>query len=135
VRAIDVLIDRDAIVDGRAADSPWKYYDLGHGYCSFEFFEQCPHRMACARCDFYIPKASSSAHLLEAKAHLLRLKQEISLSQDEISAIYDGVEAYDTLLKQLSNKPTPSQTLIGEAEVRSGWKPLNRVKKNEAQNR
>ena len=41
VRAIEVLIDRDR---------------LGHGYCTSTFFEQCPHRMACARCDFYTPK-------------------------------------------------------------------------------
>jgi hypothetical protein len=26
---------------------------LGHGFCTYTFFEQCPHRMACARCDFY----------------------------------------------------------------------------------
>jgi hypothetical protein len=59
VRAIEVLIDREAISSGAAASgSPWRYYDLGHGWCSYEFFDQCPHRMACARCDFYIPKTS-----------------------------------------------------------------------------
>ena len=48
VRAIEVLVDRDAITDGTAASgTPWRYYDLGHGWCSYEFFDQCPHRMAC----------------------------------------------------------------------------------------
>jgi integrase/recombinase XerD len=46
-----------------AAGAAWHYYDLGHGYCTYNCFEQCPHRMACARCDFYLPKASSRAQL------------------------------------------------------------------------
>jgi hypothetical protein len=62
VRTIEVLIDRDAVASGAAvADQPWQHYDLGHGYCGYSFFEQCPHRMACARCDFYTPKASGKA--------------------------------------------------------------------------
>jgi hypothetical protein len=60
VRTIEVLVDRDAVTSGEAATgAPWQYFDLGHGYCTYTFFEQCPHRMACARCDFYTPKASS----------------------------------------------------------------------------
>ncbi len=38
----------------RATTEPWKFYDLGHGYCTYDFFEQCQHRMACAKCDFYM---------------------------------------------------------------------------------
>jgi hypothetical protein len=53
---------------GRAANEPWKFYDLGHGYCAYDFFEQCPHRMACAKCTFYMPKSSSQAQLLESIA-------------------------------------------------------------------
>src|SRR2546422_6999408 len=41
------------------------------------FFDQCPHRMACAKCSFYRPKESSQVQLLEGKANLLRLLQEI----------------------------------------------------------
>ncbi|MCI0686383.1 MAG: hypothetical protein L0Y54_03965, partial [Sporichthyaceae bacterium] len=52
VRTIEVLVDRDAVTTGAAIDGqPWQHYDLGHGYCGYSFFEQCPHRMACARCD------------------------------------------------------------------------------------
>jgi len=57
VRTIEVLLDRDTVTAGTAATGqPWQYYDLGHGFCSYTFFEQCPHRMACARCDFYTPR-------------------------------------------------------------------------------
>jgi integrase len=74
VRTIEVLIDRDAVAaDQAAAGEPWQYYDLGHGLCSYTFFEQCPHRMACAKCDFYTPKNSSKAQLLEAKDNLQRM--------------------------------------------------------------
>jgi hypothetical protein len=62
VRTIEVLLDRDAITNGQpAGGGPFEFYDLGHGYCSYSFFEQCPHRMACARCDFYLPKPQRGA--------------------------------------------------------------------------
>ena len=42
VRTIEVLIDRDAVISGTAATGqPWQHYDLGHGWCSYSFFEQC----------------------------------------------------------------------------------------------
>jgi hypothetical protein len=72
VRTIEVLVDRDAVTSGAAIDDePWQHYDLGHGYCTYTFFEQCPHRMACARCDFYLPKDSTKSQLLEAKTEWL----------------------------------------------------------------
>jgi hypothetical protein len=56
------LIDRDAVLTGAAADgnAPWKYYDLGEGYCTYDFFAKCPHRLAFARCPFYLPKELAS---------------------------------------------------------------------------
>ncbi|MDV7265140.1 tyrosine-type recombinase/integrase [Rhodococcus oxybenzonivorans] len=49
VRTIEVLVDRDGATSGAAAaGEPWQHYDLGHGFCSYTFFEQCPHRMACS---------------------------------------------------------------------------------------
>ena len=88
VRTIEVLLDRDAITNGRRrAAEPFEFYDLGHGYCSYSFFEQCPHRMACARCDFYLPKPSSEAQLLEAKDGLQRMLVEIPLTDDERAAV------------------------------------------------
>jgi hypothetical protein len=109
VRTIEVLIDRDAVTAGQAATGePWQYYDLGHGLCSYTFFEQCPHRMACAKCDFYTPKDSSKAQLLEAKANLQRMLTAIPLTDDERAAIDDGQAAMDKLLERLANVPTPA---------------------------
>jgi hypothetical protein len=86
-----------------AAAEPWKFYDLGHGYCSYDFFEQCPHRMACAKCSFYLPKESTAAALLEGKSNLLRMRQEIPLTEAEIAALDDGVSALESLLSRLQN--------------------------------
>jgi hypothetical protein len=82
--------------------------NLGHGYCTYDFFEQCQHRMACAKCDFYMPKESTAALLLEGKTHLLRLLQEIPLGEAEQAAIEDGVTAYENLLSKLTDVPTPA---------------------------
>src|SRR5712691_7211354 len=110
VRAIEVLIDRKAITSGAAASgTPWRYYDLGHGWCSYEFFEQCPHRMACARCDFYVPKESDRGLWLQTRDGLLKLLQEIPLSDEERAAVDGDVQALDRLLDQLKDVPTPSQ--------------------------
>ena len=109
VRAIEVLVDRDAVASGAvAAGEPWQHYDLGHGWCTYSFFEQCPHRMACARCDFYTPKGSTKAQLLEAKDNLQRMRAEIPLSDEERAAVDDGHAALDALLNRLADVPTPA---------------------------
>lgn len=72
------------------------------------FFDQCPHRMACAKCSFYMPKASKASALLEGKKNLLRMPQEIPLTDAEVAALDDGVSALDSLLNHLANVPTPA---------------------------
>jgi hypothetical protein len=100
----------DAVTSGAAAaGEPWRFHDLGHGYCTYDFFAKCPHRMACARCSFYRPKGSSQAQLLEGKANLLRLKQDVPLTDDERAAVDDGVGALEKLCAQLSDVPAPGQ--------------------------
>jgi len=109
VRAIAVLIDQDAIKSAAAASgAPWRYYDLGHGLCAYEFFEQCPHRMACPRCDFFKPKESGRVQLLEAKSNLLRLLREVPLTDDERAAVDGDLAALDRLAARLAQQPTPS---------------------------
>ena len=108
VRTIEVLIDRDAVTAGTPGDGqPWQHYDLGHGWCSYSFFEQCQHRMACARCDFYTPKGSTKAQLLEAKNNLQRMLAAIPLTDDERAAVDDGHTAVEALLARLADVPTP----------------------------
>ncbi len=108
VRAIEVLIDQDTVRRGLGGKEPWKFFDLGHGLCTYDFFDQCPHRMACAKCSFYLPKESARAQMLEAKSNLLRLQQTIPLTEPELAAIDEGVAAYETLVESLQDTPTPS---------------------------
>ncbi|MBR7839490.1 tyrosine-type recombinase/integrase [Actinospica durhamensis] len=109
VRTIEVLVDRDAVTSGAAAaGEPWQYYDMGHGYCTYSFFEQCQHRMACAKCDFYTPKDSTKGQLLEAKDNLQRMLASIPLTDDERAAVDDGQAALDQLLERLIDIPTPT---------------------------
>ena len=108
LRAIEVLVDQELVRKGRAANEPWKFYDLGHGYCTYDFFDQCPHRMACAKCSFYVPKGSTMAALVEGKNNLLRMRQEIPLSDAELAALDDGVSALESLLSRLADVPTPA---------------------------
>jgi integrase len=125
VRAIEVLIDSDAVKAAAAATGePWRYYDLGHAFCTYEFFDQCPHRMACAKCDFCIPKDSNRAQLLEAKTNILRFLQEVPLTDDERSVADGDLDALDRLITMLSDRPTPSgqtpKQLIERGEAKSG---------------
>ncbi len=109
LRTIEVLVDRDAVITGRAGNGqPWQHYDLGHGYCSYSFFEQCPHRMACARCDFYVPKASSRAQLLEGVENLQRMLVTVPLTDDERVAVDDGHTALAALVDRLHDVPSPA---------------------------
>ena len=120
VRTIEVLIDRDAVLNGAAAaGEPWQHYDLGHGYCSYTFFEQCPHRMACARCDFYIPKPSSRGQLLEAKANVDRRLALIPLTDGELAAVEQDRTAVEKLLEALADTPTPAGQTPREIALRS----------------
>ncbi|MNB64009.1 site-specific tyrosine recombinase XerC [compost metagenome] len=109
-RMISVLIDQDAISSGQVQKGePWRYYDLGHGLCSYDFFEQCPHRMACAKCSFYLPKSSSEAQYIEGRQNLLKMMQEIPLTDDEQAAVDNDIGAIDKLLGKLKNIETPDK--------------------------
>jgi hypothetical protein len=108
VRAIEVLIDQDTLKQAAAEGEPWRFYDLGHGLCAYEFFDQCAHRMACARCDFYRPRESSLVQLLEAKDNILRFLQELPLTDDERAVVDGDLAAIDRLTTTLANRPTPS---------------------------
>lgn len=108
LRTIEVLIDREAVLSGAAArGEAWQYYDLGHGYCTYDFFDQCPHRMACAKCGFYVPKEAARGLLEEGQANLLRMMREISLTDEERSAVEEGIGALKKLTNRLVDTPTP----------------------------
>ncbi|MCX2195007.1 hypothetical protein LD112_24185 [Pantoea agglomerans] len=71
------------------------------------FFEQCPHRMACAKCSFYLPKSSSEAQYVEGQRNLLRMMQELPLTESERAAVEDGIEAMEKLTDSLRNVASP----------------------------
>ncbi|MER5927772.1 hypothetical protein [Streptomyces mirabilis] len=91
--------------------------------------------MACARCDFYVPKDSSKGQLLEAKKNLQKMLANIPLTDDERVAVDDGQAALDQLLQRLTDVPTPAgrtprqlgapatATLLPIVEVRNGPTP------------
>jgi hypothetical protein len=64
--------------------------------------------MACARCDFYTPKGSTKAQLLQAKGNLQRMLASIPLTDDERAAVEDGQIAVSQLLDRLADVPTPA---------------------------
>lgn len=114
VRRMEVLLDVDAIESGRAAQgASYKYYDLGHGYCTYNFFSECPHRMACVKCSFYLPSGSDAARLLEARNSNQRLLEEITLREDEIAAASGDAAAIAELARKLELLPSPDA--VGEA--------------------
>ncbi len=116
LRTIDVLIDQEAVRTGAAPGHAWRFSDLGHGSCTYDGFDQCPHRMACPTCSWYRPKESLAKRGLEGKAGLLRLKQDIRLTDAEAAAVEDGPIAFDTLLAQLADVPTPAGPTPRELE-------------------
>ncbi|MDQ6671453.1 MAG: tyrosine-type recombinase/integrase [Chloroflexota bacterium] len=129
VRTIAVLVDRDAVQSGASAQGqPWQYFDLGGGYCTYNFFEQCPHRMACARCDFYLPKSTTTVQLLEARGNLQRMLAEIPLTDDERAAVEDGTAAVEHLLERLEDVPTPAGPTPRQlAERTTNFIPLSQL--------
>lgn len=119
LRLIDVLINQDVVKSGAAArGEPWRFYDLGHGLCTYDFFDTCPHRLACAKCSFYVPKGSSLEQIIEGKANLLRMKQELALTDEESAAVDDGLIALEALQKKLVDVPTPAGLTPRELEER-----------------
>jgi integrase len=103
LRSIDVLVPRGETAQGE----PWRY-DLGHGYCRYEFFAQCPHRLACARCDYYEPKDSQEVLVLEAEGNLVRLRQDLLLTDEEREAIDGDVLTFQKLRAEWWDTATPA---------------------------
>jgi hypothetical protein len=102
---VRVLIDQNAVLSGAARDgAPWKFYDLGHSYCTNAFWSTCPHRMACVGCSFNLPKTSAKAVALEALASVTQLLEEVPLSPDERAAEGD-MAALDGMLAKLRELP------------------------------
>lgn len=108
-RTFEVLIDREAITTGTAAQGePWQYHKLSEqGYCVYDFFDHCPHKMACPQCRFYRPNSVVLQKLQQNKANLQKMLIEIELTDDERAAVEEGVQAFDLLCEKLADVQTP----------------------------
>jgi hypothetical protein len=106
LRLVEVLLDKEAVTSGAAAKGePWLYYDLGHGYCTHPYFSQCPHRLVCARCAFYRPKAEMAPSIAQAKGNLVRLREELPLTEEERAVVEEDIAGYEQLLARLADTP------------------------------
>ena len=103
---VKVILDSGAIESGAAAQgATYRAYDLGHGYCTDRFFSRCPHRMACARCGYYVPKESTKGELLTALGANEALYEEIPIRDEERFALEGDAEAIRLLVGGLDESP------------------------------
>lgn len=79
--------------------------------------------MACARCDFHTPKASTKAQLVESKAGLQRMFVRIPLTGEERAAVDDGQSALDRPLELLTEVTTPLGPTLSDLRAEPG-RPL-----------
>ncbi|WP_026405399.1 hypothetical protein [Actinomadura rifamycini] len=94
-------------MSGGAADGqPRKYYDLGDGHCAYDFFAKYPHRLACARCTFYLPKHSHAGQLLAVKDGINQMLEQVDLTEDEREALEGDRDAVAALAERLADTPT-----------------------------
>ncbi|MEP4548463.1 MAG: tyrosine-type recombinase/integrase [Saccharospirillum sp.] len=101
---VSVLVDHDVIA--RHTGEPYTFYDLGDSYCSNPFWSSCPHRMACAGCDFNLPKASARAQALESRTSIKRYLEAVPLTADEREIVEGDLAKLDGLIRKLDSVPT-----------------------------
>jgi len=80
----------------------------GRGWCTYDFFAKCPHRLACARCPFYLPKQSHAGQLLAVKDGIHQMLEQLELTDDERAALEGDRDAVAALAKRLADVPTPA---------------------------
>ena len=100
---VSVLIDHD--MAGKQSGEPYVFYDLGNSYCTNPFWTTCPHRMACAGCDFNLPKESARGQALESKESIRRYLEEVPLSADERGIVEGDLVKIEGLIKKLTQVP------------------------------
>lgn len=90
----------------RAHDHTCLSLRFGDSYCSNPFWSSCPHRMACAGCDFNLPKSSARAQALERKSSIGRYLESVPLTADERAIAEVDMEKLDRLIQKLDEVPT-----------------------------
>ncbi|MGW7072619.1 tyrosine-type recombinase/integrase [Streptomyces sp. NPDC054872] len=128
VRTIQVLIDRESILTGAAAGGgqPWKLRPRRR-LLLLRLLRQVPHRLACARCPFYVPKQSTRGQLLAVQDGIDQMLERLDLTNDER-------EALEATAKQSPRSPSGSRTLLplparhpGKSELPTPSSPLTHM--------
>lgn len=101
---VSVLIDHE--MAGKQSAEPYAFYDLGDSYFPNPFWSTCPHRMACAGCDFNLPKESARGQALESKASIRRYLEEVPLSADERIIVEGDLIKIDGFIRKLADVAT-----------------------------
>jgi integrase len=106
IARMPVLFDHIAIKNGDAArGATYKFYDLIHGFCGDRFFSRCPHRMACVKCSYYVPKESTLGESIQSQAFNERLSEEVPMRPLELAALRGDAEALESLRHRLADVP------------------------------
>ncbi|UOR00132.1 site-specific integrase (plasmid) [Hymenobacter sp. 5317J-9] len=65
--------------------------DLGHGFCTYAFFDDCKQLRPCTNCSFYRPKTSLLSQAHEVKSQFVRMLHHLPLSKEVRQAIEEAI--------------------------------------------
>ncbi|MGI4736846.1 MAG: tyrosine-type recombinase/integrase [Janthinobacterium lividum] len=121
-RQLEQLKDPNTINGGLVTKGePIPSVDLGHGFCTYDFYDQCRQQKPCTKCLFYKAKASRYSQVEEVTNQFLSLVQRLPLSGEVRQAVEDAIAAHETLLVYLrTNEENPRADLLGEGPKPGG---------------
>lgn len=64
---------------------------LGHGFCTYAFFDDCKQLRPCTNCSFYRPKTSLLSQAHEVKSQFVRMLHHLPLSKEVRQAIEEAI--------------------------------------------
>jgi hypothetical protein len=83
-----------------------------------------PHRLACARCPFYLPKQSHAGQLLAVKDGIQQMLEQLELTDDERQALEGDRDAVAALANRLAEIPTPAGPTPNQLGTSTAFVPL-----------
>lgn len=86
-----------------------------------------PHRLACARCPFYVPKTSSRGQLLAVKDGIDEMLEQRNLTDDEREALEGDREAVTALAERLADTSTPAGSTPRDLGTTGAFVPLTQL--------
>lgn len=107
---VRTYLDINAIITGTATSgTPWRYTEVAEGYCTYPFYAECPHRLVCAHCSYYLStEEETQLSHFERDQHTLRLLQDLTISAAELAVTENKQDAAQQLREALVDVPTPA---------------------------